>query len=85
MSQSQELERLTQYFQVLFIDAHSPISQPPAVQQLPFTEADVLQELQHLLVTKALAPDGFPALIWRHFAHVLTPTHCFSVHSTSLV
>ena len=33
----------------------------------------ILQELQHLPVTKALPPDGFPALIWRHFAHVLIP------------
>ena len=46
---------------------------PPALTSLPFTEADVLHELQHLPVTKALAPDGFPALIWRHFASILTP------------
>ena len=73
LSQAQELARLTQYYQELFTDSQAPIMTPPALNQLPFTEADVLHELQHLLVTKALAPDGFPALIWRHFASILTP------------
>ena len=73
MSQAQELERLTQYFQALFTDTQAPIQTPPTVTRLPFTKADVLYELQHLPVTKALAPDGFPALIWRHFATILTP------------
>ena len=73
LSQAQELDRLTQYFQDLFTDSQAPISTPPALTSLPFTEADVLHEFQHLPVTKALAPDGFPALIWRHFADILTP------------
>ena len=76
---SQELERLTQYFQDLFTDSQAPLSIPPALTYLPFTEADVFHELQHLPVTKALAPDGFPALIWRHFAEFLTPVVCFHV------
>ena len=73
LSQAQEFERLTTYFQDLFKDTQAPISTPPALTDLPFTEADVLNELRHLPVTKALAPDGFPALIWRHFADILTP------------
>ena len=73
ISQAQEFERLTQYFQAPFTDTQAPIQTPPAMTRLPFTEADVLYELQYLPVTKALAPDGFPALIWRHFATILTP------------
>ena len=55
LSQAQELERLTQYYQELFTDSQAPIMTPPALNQLPFTEADVLHELQHLPVTKALS------------------------------
>ena len=73
MSQEQELDRLINYFQTLFTDVHDPLPHPPAIQDLPFTEADVLQELEQLPATKALAPDGFPALVWRHFASQLSP------------
>ena len=73
MSQDQELARLVEYFQTLFTDVHPPLPHPPPLQTLPFTEEDVQHELERLPITKALAPDGFPALIWKQFAPQLTP------------
>ena len=73
MSQDQKLARLVEYFQTLFMDVHPPLPHPPPLQTLPFTEEDVQHELERLPITKALAPDGFPALIWKQFAPQLTP------------
>ena len=73
MSQDQEFDRLVEYFQNLFTDVHSPLPHPPPLKTIPFTEEDVQLELERLSITKALAPDGFPALIWKQFAPQLTP------------
>ena len=73
ISQEQEFDRFVTYFRTLFIDVHNPLQHPPSLRTLPFTEADVQLELERLSTTKALAPDGFPALIWKHFAQQLAP------------
>ena len=83
ISQEQEFDRLVTYFRTLFIDVHNPLQHPPSLRTLPFTEADVQLELERLSTTKALAPDGFPALIWKHFAQQLAP-HRVWKHSSSL-
>ena len=45
----------------------------PALQALPFTESELLDGFYKLPATKALAPNGFPAIVWKAIAHDLTP------------
>ena len=68
-----ELERIQTYFSDLYNDPTFPPHGPLGLTQLPLTEADLRHQISRLPLTKALAPDGIPALIWKHFATELTP------------
>ena len=63
----QELRSLVHHFRTLFIDDTFEL-QPSALTALPFTQADLEAGLEPLPVTRALGPDGFPALVWKYFA-----------------
>ena len=71
MNPQQELQSIEQYYTAFFIDSNFSDLELPPLTRLPFDRQDVLTELLNLPSTKALAPDGLPALIWRHFAHDL--------------
>lgn len=45
----------------------NPVS-PPILIESPFIEDQICDQLRRLPIAKALAPDGLPALIWKHFA-----------------
>ena len=70
MSQDQELDRLVEYFQTLFTDVHSPFITHHLCR--PYRSLRKMYNL-NLKDTKALASDGFLALIWKQFAPQLTP------------
>ena len=72
MTPRQELDSLIAHFGQLFTDADFDLT-PQPLSCLPFTQDDLTDGLSRLPSTKALAPDGFPAVVWRHFAHALAP------------
>ena len=71
LAPQQELISIEQYYTNLFADPHFGAPELPPLTRLPFPRQEVLTELLHLPSTKALVPDGLPALIWKHFAHDL--------------
>ena len=79
MSQEQELDRLISYFQTLFTDVHDPLPHPPAIYDLPFTEAGVLRELEHLPPRHWLLTDS------QHWFGVISPPNCLRLCSIALV
>lgn len=64
----EELNRIVVYFGTLYEDSSYSPSKPPALVTLPFTEAQLCDQLRRLPITGALAPDGIPAILWKHFA-----------------
>ena len=72
MTPRQELDSLIAHFSQLFTDPDFDL-QPHPLSRIPFTQDDLAAELYRLPTTKALAPDGFPAVVWRHFAHEIAP------------
>ena len=66
------LNKLKSFFQDLF---HDPDYVPPRCPpiQLPFDEEHIQQGLNALPVTKALAPDGLPTVVWKTLASELAP------------
>ena len=63
----QELDALIDHFGNLFSDENFNL--PPApLTTIPFTQAQVAVGLSRLQITKALAPDGLPAIVWQFFA-----------------
>ena len=66
----QELDSLIAHFGQLFIDVDFDLT-PQPLSCLPFTQDDLACDLSRLPSTKALAPDGFPAVVWQYFAHTL--------------
>ena len=68
LTPQQELDQITEFFGQLYCDPNFQSDNPPALTHVPFTEDQIRTQLQGLPMTKALAPDGLPALIWRHFA-----------------
>ena len=76
----QELTKIIEYFDVLFSDSDLTPPHRPALQALPFTESELLDGFCKLPATKALAPNGFPAIVWKAIAHDLTPLLYQSLH-----
>ena len=73
LTPQQELDQITAFFGKLYCGPNFQPDNPPALTHVPFTEDQIRTQLQRLPMTKALAPDGLPALIWRHFAADLAP------------
>lgn len=68
----EELNRIVAYYGTLYEDlAYSP-QQPPALVTLPLIEAQFWDQLRRLPITKALAPDGMPTILWKQFASELS-------------
>ena len=73
LTPQQELDQITEFFDQLYCDPNFHPNNPPALTHVPFIEDQIRTQLQRLPMTKALAPDGLPALIWRHFVADLAP------------
>ena len=54
-------------FGILFNDEAFHLS-IPLLSAIPFVQADVAAGLSKLQIPKALAPEGFPAMIWQYVA-----------------
>ena len=63
----QEFVALIDHFNTLFRDdvfhTHTPL-----LRRWPFSQADIETGLSQLPIIKALAPDGFQAVVWQYFA-----------------
>lgn len=68
-----ELARIKSYFDDLYHDPSFHHAAPPGLTHISFIEADIYDQIRRLPMTKALDPDGVPALIWKYFASELTP------------
>ena len=64
----QELVALVDHFGTMFHDENFELA-PVPLNTIPFTQDQVALGLSKLPVTKALAPDGMPGMVWRFFAH----------------
>lgn len=58
-----ELQQIVQYFTDLFTDPDF-VPMPRPALQVPFTIDNLIVGLNRLPMTKALAPDGLPAIVW---------------------
>ena len=68
LSPTQEIQQIEQYYIALYSDAHLPRFNTEPLQSAPFDCQVMTDALRALPSTKALAPDGLPALVWKHFA-----------------
>ena len=68
----EEFDRIVPYYQDLYIDEIYQSHHLPGLVTLPFTQAQLGDQINRFPLTKALAPDGMPAILWRHFASELT-------------
>ena len=84
LAPQQELISIEQYYTNLFADPHFGSPELAPLTKFPFDRQDVFTKLLHLPSTKALAPDGLPALIWKHFAHDLVDPLMHQIHQVWL-
>ena len=68
LSPTQEIQQIEQYYTALYSDDHLPRFNTDPIQVAPFDCQAMTDALRALPSTKALAPDGIPALVWKHFA-----------------
>ena len=80
LSPGLELTKIVDYFGVLIRDSDLILPPRPALQALPFTETELLEGFCKLPATKAPAPNGVPAIVWRAIAHDVTPILYRSLH-----
>ena len=76
-----ELQQIVQYFTDLFADIAFEPPRRPALQ-VPFTVDELIAGLSRLPMTKALAPEGIPAIVWKEFAPALGPLISRSIENT---
>ena len=70
---SQEIQLIEQYYTALYLDDQLPHFGTDPLTSLPFDCQEMTKALRALSNTKALAPDGIPALVWKHFVADLVP------------
>ena len=81
LSRGLEIQQIVQYFTDLFTDsAFEPPHRPEL--QVPFTVDELIAGLIRLPMTKALAPDGLPAIVWKEFAPEFGPLIYRSIENT---
>ena len=68
LSPTQEIQQIEQYYTALYSDDHQPQFNTEPITVAPFDCQALTEALRALPGTKALAPDGIPALVWKHFA-----------------
>ena len=68
LSPTQEIQQIEQYYIALYSDDHQPQFNTDPITVAPFDCQALTDALRALPSTKALAPDGIPALVWKHFA-----------------
>ena len=66
MTPHQEFDSLINHFGMLFRDNTFDLV-PQPLRRLPFIQVNLEHDLNRFPITKALAPDGFPTVIQRHF------------------
>ena len=75
----QEFRSLVSHFNNLFRDTTFDL-QSSALTALAFTQADLEEGFFRLPIPKALAPDGFPAVVWKYFAPDLAAVVYPAIH-----
>ena len=73
LSPTQEIQLIEQYYTALYSDDQLPQFGTDPLTHAPFDRQALTEALRALPSTKALAPDGIPALVWKHFAADLAP------------
>ena len=73
MSPTQEIQFIEQYYTALYSDDQLPQFGTDPLTSVPFDRQALTDALRALPGTKALALDGMPALVWKHFAEDLAP------------
>ena len=71
LSPTQEIQLIEQYYTALYSDDQLPQFGTDPLTSAPFDRQALTDALRALPGTKALAPDGIPALVWKHFAEDL--------------
>lgn len=61
------------YFDQLLTDSEFVSPNRPALQALPVDAVDLMERFRSLPATKALAPDGLPAIAWKTLAPDVAP------------
>ena len=74
-----EFQQIVQYFIELFTDPDFVPPPRPALEVVPFTMDEVIDGLNRLPMTKVLALDGLPAIVWKTLASEFGPLAYHSI------